>query len=1286
MGVGAKYYSVFLLAIGVALCFSTVELSAQCTTPITMTATASNACVGGTVSLVSTVTNPSSNVFSGSANPIPDLNIPDGSLTGVSSSINIVGSGTVNAGTFISVNFNITSTWDDDLDIYLVGPGNCGAMELSTDNGTNLDNYINTTISTSAANSIILGTPPFTDTYLPEGTVTTPPNLTGGAGGGTYAGTIPATSLSGCPINGSWSLWVFDDVLTDPGTLNDWSLSVGTGYTHTHTGPGTISSITYTGAGNITGTSTVSGLPVGTSSFNLSISQGACTTTQAVTGKVFDTPVITSVTTTCATGNNASITVNVNPINNGNFTGGDIGSWQYSFNGGSTWGASNVATGLGAGNYTVMVRNSANTSCLATYVANIENIPTSTPGTVSNVCEGSSFNLTTVASGGNPAATYNGSASPNASIPDNSTTGASSAINIAGVGTVSGSTTISVTLNITHTWDGDLDIFLVGPGNCGAMLLSTDNGGAGDNYTNTVLSTTAATLISSGASPFTGTFLQEGSISTVPDLTGAANLGTYTGIIPATSLVGCPVNGDWTLRVFDDELTDVGTLNNWFFSIGGTSNYTSTFSGGSGSIGTVTYSGTANANASATVTGASVGNQTYQVYSTLSGCNSNAQNINVKVFDIPNISNVTGTCSSSNDGTVTITASINNANFTGGDIGVIEYSVNGTTWQTSNVFTGLAANTYTVWVRNSANPTCSASSVITIDGSPTTTPGAVSPVCEGSSFNLTTVASGGNPTITYSGSATSNTTIPDGSLTGTSSGIPITGTGNVTSSTGISVTLNITHTQDQDVDIFLVGPGNCGTYLLSTDNGGVGANYTGTIITTTGTTNVALGTAPFSATYKPEGLITAGVSLTGGVGGGTYSLPSTNLIGCPITGTWTLYVFDDFSGGGTGTFVNWSLGVSVSTNYTSAFSGGSGSIGSITYSGTANANATATVTGASVGFQTYQATSTLKTCTSTIQNINVKVFDIPNITGATTLCSSSNNGSITVTANINNANFTGSDIGVIEYSINGTTWQTSNMFTGLAAGSYTVWVRNSANTACISSGFAVTIITGITGVVTPASATTDCITQSADFTASGGTSYQWSNGLGTNAMVTVTPSSTSTYTVTVTAANGCSDSKTVTVTVDLSNAPASPVAIGDSICVSGNAELTASACASGSPQWYDAMTGGTLLFTGSPYTPSVSSTTTYYVQCTQGVCASVRTPVTVQVFPALPLPGLIVNPSTVVCEGQIVSYTATASPAGPYLYEYFVNGVSQGIPSLSGVFSYSPADGDLITVKIYYNF
>ncbi len=97
---------------------------------------------------------------------------------------------------------------------------------------------------------------------------------------------------------------------------------------------------------------------------------------------------------------------------------------------------------------------------------------------------------------------------------------------------------VTLSINITHTFDGDLDITLANPA-ATSIDVTSDNGGTGDNYTGTLFTDAATTAITAGTAPFTGSFLPEQAMS------------TFAGSSP---------NGTWTLTITDDASTDVGTL------------------------------------------------------------------------------------------------------------------------------------------------------------------------------------------------------------------------------------------------------------------------------------------------------------------------------------------------------------------------------------------------------------------------------------------------------------------------------------------------------------------------------------------------------------------------------------------------------------------------------------------------------------------------------------------------------------------------------------------------------
>ena len=99
-------------------------------------------------------------------------------------------------------------------------------------------------------------------------------------------------------------------------------------------------------------------------------------------------------------------------------------------------------------------------------------------------------------------------------------------------------------VNLTHTFDGDLDLTLKSPSNV-TIDLSSDNGGAGDNYANTIFHD-GCSPVTGGAPPYTGCFSPEQ---------------------PMSSFIDQPLAGLWTLTITDDAAGDFGTLTAWTLSM-----------------------------------------------------------------------------------------------------------------------------------------------------------------------------------------------------------------------------------------------------------------------------------------------------------------------------------------------------------------------------------------------------------------------------------------------------------------------------------------------------------------------------------------------------------------------------------------------------------------------------------------------------------------------------------------------------------------------------------------------
>ena len=146
-------------------------------------------------------------------------------------------------------------------------------------------------------------------------------------------------------------------------------------------------------------------------------------------------------------------------------------------------------------------------------------------------------------------------------------------------------------LNITHTWDEDLDVFLFSPSGTPVELF-TDVGGTGDNFVNTILDDEAATPITSGSPPFTGPYRPEGSLAA---LDGQNSLGL------------------WQLQVSDDMAIDQGMLRSWELMLCRAALPPNRF------FGDVTLDGLpapAGANVTATIAGKACGQTTVQAGST----------------------------------------------------------------------------------------------------------------------------------------------------------------------------------------------------------------------------------------------------------------------------------------------------------------------------------------------------------------------------------------------------------------------------------------------------------------------------------------------------------------------------------------------------------------------------------------------------------------------------------------------------------------------------------------------
>lgn len=246
----------------------------------------------------------------------------------------------------------------------------------------------------------------------------------------------------------------------------------------------------------------------------------------------------------------------------------------------------------------------------------------------------------------------------------------------------------------------------------------------------------------------------------------------------------------------------------------------------------------------------------------------------------------------------------------------------------------------------------------------------------------------------------------------------------------------------------------------------------------------------------------------------------------------------------------------------------------------------------------------------------------------------------------------------------GTTWNLQNFGIGNSMSAMTYkngnWTIVGNGGTIIRSG-SVGIPCNFTGTLSVPTTTINCINTSATLTASGGTSYAWSNGQ-TSASITVNPSTTTTYSVIITNQNGCKD--TVSQQIVVNNTPPAQPTIsffGSNTICQGSSKTLSSSANSGN-QWFkdgvpiDGETGNSL-------TVTISGIYSVRVTASNG-CSSTSSTVQIQVE-ANPIPPTITyQGSTNFCSGSSLVLTSS-SPGNNQWYKDGLPIVGQGGTSLN---------------------
>lgn len=947
-----------------------------------------------------------------------------------------------------------------------------------------------------------------------------------------------------------------------------------------------------------------------------------CLTTASATIANSTGPTLTATTVTASCNNaNGSITANS--------TGG-VPPLLYSING-TTYQAANMFTGLVAGSYTVYVKDANN--CITTVTATITATggPTVTGISAASSCAANTGTITATGSGGSGALQY--------SI--NGVTFQASTL-------FTGLAPNSYTLYVRDA-SGCMGAAIVVVTALAGPLVSTTTTPTGCNQTNGIITANGT----GGTAPYTYSIDNGVTYQGSNSFTGLG-VGVYTVIIKDAN--GCTSTSNANLNnVAGLNLNVVNTSSACFSSTGSVS---ATGTGGAAplqySINGVTYQ------ASGIFSGLTGG--TYTVYvKDANGCIVN-KTTTISTVQGPSITaTVSGATCGANNGAIIATGT--------GGTAPLQYSINGSTYQSAGTFINVAPGTYTVYVKDAVN--CISTTSVTITNTVAGTP-----------INTFTVrVDDAYPCNTSLGKITNPRV--NGATCGT-----------------CTYSLNFGPFVPHQTQLFLNL--NPGTYYVTAKNAagctytimvtvGIGVNSTATAVVTGTLCNTTNGTIQLTG-VGPKTPYHASIS---GMAGPWITFDPTYTFTGLAPGTYTLLMADDESfdpgppiiPGGcitTQTIVVPSLnGPTVTATTTSGTCGlsngtisasGSGGSGALTYS---IDNVTFQASGVFTGLAAGTYTVTVKDATGCTNGVTVTVANTgaPVVTATTTASACGNgNGTITVNATGGTA--------PLQYSINGTVFQSSNIFTGVAPGTYTI--RTGDAGACITNT-TVTVTSAPVPTVTAFTISATCNLNNGAVIAngaSGAAPYQYSiDGTTFQSSNQFTGLTAGFYTITIKDINGCTNTTGISVSNLL--APQQTLAFTSATCLTSNGTITSTTTGGTAPYQYSL--NGTTYQASNIFSGLSAGNFTVYVKDVNGCINTKSVQVTAPNVPQT-LTATITNPSCGNSNGTVVA----AATGGIAPLQYSINGSTfQASPTFTlvagGIYPLTVRDANLCTRTLSIN-
>jgi len=350
-------------------------------------------------------------------------------------------------------------------------------------------------------------------------------------------------------------------------------------------------------------------------------------------------------------------------------------------------------------------------------------------------------------------------------------------------------------------------------------------------------------------------------------------------------------------------------------------------------------------------------------------------------------------------------------------------------------------------------------------------------------------------------------------------------------------------------------------------------------------------------------------------------------------------------------------------------------------------------TGASFNTPSISATTTYYveaangSCVSTRQAVIAAITTLPTITSTTT-ASRCDTGSVTLEATASSGT-----LSWFTTPSGGSAVGTGTSFTTPVISSTTTYYVEATNGSCTSARTAVVATVNATPSIVSTTPDSRCGTGSVSLTAAANTGvlnwYASASGgsvLGTGGTFT-TPSISATTTYYVEAANGGCVSVRTAVVATVNTQPDVASVTGASRCDTGSVTLSATAT-SGILHWYSQASGGVDLGSGVAFiTPSLTTTTTFYVEAVNGSCVSARVPVTATITQT-PIITSTVPASR--CDAGSVTLGATASGGMISWYDAAIGGteLANGLTYTTGTLTTTTtywvevANGDCVSMRL----